>query len=795
MSARERLTLAAALAVALGTAALTPLYADLLWLPKVLGAVLVIAVTGLVCRRLSVPALLQPIVMVAALAEFVSLAFARSTMSLGVVPSGRTVTALRTMVDEGLTDIERLAPPVPTHPGLVLMAVLGVAAVAIAVDVIAVLGGRAAVAGLPLLVLFAVPSAVLPGGLGWLPFTLGAAGWLFLLLVEGGDRVGRWGTPLKAARPERGAVYEDTSLGRVGRRIGAAALGVAVVVPALIPGLDARLLGGAGGEGFGEGGSRTTTTYNPITRLRDDLNLPEPRLVLTYQTTDTEPDYLRLTTLDRFSDAGWSASRLSGSTKEDGVKRGLPRPLGLTDATTREIESRITIKTLEAQWLPTPFPPRKVDVDGPWLYDGASETIFGIRVNTEKLRDEPYTIRASRVLPDRAQLTALPPNQQLPSDLVRYLQMTEVTPFVQQTTARIIAGKSTPYERVAAIQAYFQRPGFTYSESSTVPGIDSPSALEDFLKGQQGFCEQYASAMAAMIRLAGVPARVAVGFTKGRPQADGRYAVTTDDAHAWPEAWFAGSGWIRFEPTPRADGQTEVPSYALPLAPTGAGGPDDPTTPQPGEDDTETDAAGNPITDKLDRLDPDAPLDVPNQVVDTSEDSSALPPLWVVALLVAGVLALLPGLLHAVRSRRRWRSPGPLVAWQQVVDDGVDVGHTWRPADSPRAAAVHLAGTRTLAEPARAALLRLAVAAEQTRYARTPVTAVDGLRADAGTVRSALLAGAPARVRWQARLLPTSTLRWASSELGTRVADLLDLLDDGWAAVRRRLPLPGTRPA
>src|SRR2546429_299074 len=84
--------------------------------------------------------------------------------------------------------------------------------------------------GLPLLVLFAVPSAVLPGGLGWIPFVFVAAGWLSLLLVEGGDRVSRWGSPLRTDRPDRSARYDDTSLGRVGRRIGAAALGVAVVV-------------------------------------------------------------------------------------------------------------------------------------------------------------------------------------------------------------------------------------------------------------------------------------------------------------------------------------------------------------------------------------------------------------------------------------------------------------------------------------------------------------------------------------------------------------------------------------
>ncbi|MCU1674716.1 MAG: hypothetical protein JWN77_2829, partial [Frankiales bacterium] len=50
-----------------------------------------------------------------------------------------------------------------------------------------------------------------------------------------------------------------------------------------------------------------------------------------------------------------------------------------------------------------------------------------------------------------------------------------------------------------------------------------------------------------------------------------------------------------------------------------------------------------------------------------------------------------------------------------------------------------------------------------------------------------LLAGVTPRARWRARLLPPSTLRWASSAMGTFVADALDRFDDGWAAVRRRL--------
>ncbi|MBK5308065.1 MAG: transglutaminase domain-containing protein [Frankiaceae bacterium] len=784
MSSRERLTLAVALSVALGSAAVVPLYADLHWVLKAAGGIAAVAAAGLLTRRANVPGILQPLAGAAALLAYVAVVFARTTLAYGLLPTGETVTALNNLLQAGLTDIERLAPPVPSNQGLTLIAVLGVGAVAIVVDLVAVVLGRAAAAGLPLLVLFAVPSAVLPGGLGWIPFVFVAAGWLWLMLVEGGDRVSRWGTPLKTARPDRTARYDDTSLGRVGRRIGAAALGVAVVVPAMIPGLDARLLGGGGG-GDGEGsGSRTTTTYNPITKLRDDLRLPRPRDILVYSPSKT-PDYLRMTTLDRFNDAGWSSSRLSGNPKRDGVKGTLPRPNGLTSADSSEIKMQIQIRSLDAQWLPVPAVPSRVRVDGPWLYDEKSETVFGIRTGTKKLK-KTYSVTAIQVRPDRA-LLAEGIDTGGDNDIRQYAldPGDEVTSYVRKLTEGIVSKAKNNYQRAALIQAYFDpKNGFTYSETSTVPGIESSSALEDFLKGKQGFCEQYASAMAAMLRIAGVPARVAVGFTAGQPQTDGTYKVTTDDAHAWPEAWFQGTGWIRFEPTPRRDGQTTVPAYTLANGSStsgpepGLGGPDLPDF-APGSDEESTSA----LQEKLDRLDNASPAIAEDETVAAPDRGRG--PLVAIGLVALALATALPRVLHVLRRRRRWQVGGAPAGWAQVHDDAVDVGHVWRPADSPRAAAAALAQRRELDGTARAALGRIAVAAERVRYSRDGSADTAGLHDDAAVVRAALRASAGRATRVRSWLLPTSTLRWASSRLGTFVADVLDGFDNGWSALRR----------
>ena len=107
-----------------------------------------------------------------------------------------------------------------------------------------------------------------------------------------------------------------------------------------------------------------------------------------------------------------------------------------------------------------------------------------------------------------------------------------------------------------ALQRWFTESGkFTYSLNVHQP--DTAKALIDFLtKDRQGYCQQFAFAMAVLARLLDIPSRVAVGYTEGSPIGHDRWDVRTSDAHAWPELYFQGAGWLRFEPTPSgSDGQ------------------------------------------------------------------------------------------------------------------------------------------------------------------------------------------------------------------------------------------------
>jgi transglutaminase-like putative cysteine protease len=120
-----------------------------------------------------------------------------------------------------------------------------------------------------------------------------------------------------------------------------------------------------------------------------------------------------------------------------------------------------------------------------------------------------------------------------------------------QRLAAAVAGRAqTPYAGAAALETWFRSGGgFTYTNR---PERFATAPLVGFLsQSRSGYCQQFAGAMALMLRYLGVPARVAVGFSSGTYDRErGIWTVSDHDAHAWVEAWFNGYGWLPFDPTP-----------------------------------------------------------------------------------------------------------------------------------------------------------------------------------------------------------------------------------------------------
>jgi len=784
MSSRTRLTIFSALATLLASAAMGAVFDQLSWLLPVLGVIAIVAGIGELSRRFGLPAFLGPVLAAVGVLGYVTAVFAGEPAIGRLLPGPAALASLREQVTQGFGDIRVYAAPVPTRSGMVLITVVGVAAVALVVDLLAVTLRRASLAGLPLLALFAVPAAVVSKGVGVLPFLLGGIGYLGLLLAEGRDRLARWGRSLggrRAANAPTAYAFEfaeSSPLATAGRRIGVAALGAAVVIPALIPGLHPGLFGAGGGNGLPtSSGSDTVATYNPIARLKGYLLDKHPRELMRVTTSDPNPDYLRMVGLDIFDGTTWSESPLSVS-KESKISKGrLPAPDGLApDAGTAQAESRIKVGDLDVHWLPAPYPAKNVKVKG-WNYDKATATIFSTRSST---RRTSYTVVSRKVTPAPDQLRRAPAAG---SRLDPFLKLPGPLPdaIVNQVNA-IVAGQPDDYSKALALQKFF-RTGFRYDV--TVPAGNGVSALENFLRDKAGYCEQFAAAMAIFARQANIPARVAIGFTRGERQDDGSWRITTADAHAWPELYFEGAGWLRFEPTPLGEGRAVEPGYTA-----GASGPASGTSIQPGRPDPGTGSPSGGLDRKLDRLEPGTGP-VPPADLKVAKSTGSGPPLELVLLgLLALALMVAPALGRAITRRRRWSRAGTPVerahaAWAELRDEASDFGHAWAPSDSPRAAGSGLIRGAGLSGAAVEAVRLLVRAEERARYSRSPADAGE-LPTAVARVRAELAGRATRARRWQARLVPRSSLVLAGAAAGA-AADALDAADLLGARLRGRL--------
>ncbi|HTU95539.1 MAG TPA: transglutaminase domain-containing protein [Solirubrobacteraceae bacterium] len=140
---------------------------------------------------------------------------------------------------------------------------------------------------------------------------------------------------------------------------------------------------------------------------------------------------------------------------------------------------------------------------------------------------------------------AAPPSQSLASVAVGLSPYGHAYALAQ----RLAAKARTPYAFVMSVRNYLSEAhGFTYNQTPPVHQYPLASFLSN---DKEGYCQQFSGAMAMLLRMGGIPARVAAGFTPGiYDRQTASWVVSDIDAHAWVEAWFPNYGWVRFDPTP-----------------------------------------------------------------------------------------------------------------------------------------------------------------------------------------------------------------------------------------------------
>jgi transglutaminase-like putative cysteine protease len=753
MTGSLRLALAAAAATVLASLGLQPLVDGTGWARPALVAVALVLGVGVGLRWLRAPAWSVVAAQGLAVVLWVGHLVAPAEARLGWLPSRAWADALADTAQLGADTVATFSAPVPLDSGILLLVVGGVGLTAWAVDALAVTARQALWAGVPLALVHGVAMASDPQGPSAWAFVAAALGFLLLLVVDGRERAGAWGRPLGASTSSTASAGTRAgSLAAVGWPLALAAVAIAVAGSTLLPQTGWALLGGTFGGGGGSGGGDTIRTENPIVDLKRDLVQPENVEVLRLTTTGERPDYLKQVTLDVYDGTLWRTSDRPVPESQR-VGEGLPVPPGLLPDVDREaVEYQVEVSSaLQSPWLPLPYPAQQVQTEsGDWRYDAPTLDVVSTDSTTQDLR---YDVTSLDVRPTPQQLAGTGAEPGRLSDLLAL--PADLDPRVVDLAREVTADAVDPYDRAVALQQWFrQEGGFVYD--LTVAEGNAQDDLLAFLADRRGYCEQYAATMAIMARAVGIPARVAVGYLRGVQEQPGLWVVRAQDAHAWPELYFEGVGWLRFEPTPSAR-TGSAPDYTQAAA-------DVPSEPSPQQaEDGGSAAQAPPAARAL------APLEEAVGGAAAGARPSSAPLLAVLAALTA--LAVMPWLAGVLVRRRRWARAGddPVLraeaAWAQVQDTAWEVGLRRPDGATVRSTAADLAAAADLPSAQASRLQAVAVATERARFAPAAAPA-DALRSDADAVRAALLEPRSRRTRWFATWWPAPVRRLAARLLG-----------------------------
>ena len=414
--------------------------------------------------------------------------------------------------------------------------------------------------------------------------------------------------------------------------------------------------------------------------------------------------YFRLINLERFDGENWIPGPARIERVSEGDDWGNPEQVyaGLT----RPVIQEVQIGSLRQNYLPALPMPYGLSSGWPILQDSFRVREDGsIKFDLRSFEGLSYTVVSDYALPNYGALAtttngelspifqeasangvfngrARPnPGISRPEDIDDFLELPDDIDDRVAVLARAITQEgNTPFERSSLLEAYFHDTvsddGFTY-DASIVAGHGA-SELADWLLDpsspsyRTGYCEQFATSMAVMARQLGLPSRVVLGFAPGDVQEDGQTIIIREKyAHAWVEIWINGHGWVRFDPTPRGDGQntpTTLSEFGLGFDPSNQiPEPQETALVEPGD-------SANPGDIPLQFQIEDG-LNVP--LVPTAERGGFTISGWLIGLMVALLLSATIPVFKLWRRRRRMSrlNDGDITAaWEEIVDRLTDLG-------------------------------------------------------------------------------------------------------------------------
>ncbi len=454
---------------------------------------------------------------------------------------------------------------------------------------------RPAAALVPILAVVAATDLARPDwGAVWTTAALIGAAGLLLWNAEPKDPLGR---------PVRDARDAWDSIGRTSWAVGSD------LAVALVPVAAVALLVGAGilpsspsspaADGHGAGAGSAATSPGPVppatgvSLTADVVALQQqdgPEVM--FRARASANSYWEVAQLPVWADDGWQVDAATESILTSSAPGPKAQPSPATPRGT--FRAQVAMADLSTRLLPVPLGTVSIQPAGT-----ATVTALGVVAPRPTRSGDTYQATAA-VAPSLAELSrgVSRPAPLDPATRAQTLAVPPVDPVVTALARQITRQATTPLGQAEALVDWFQSGSFTYTlDPPTAPAGTDPVAW--FLQASRaGSCQTYATAYTVLARSLGLPTRVLVGFIGGTRGADGITTYHGSDAHAWPEVYLAGAGWVSFEPTPTGSGPpltpadvvgptgitvptTAAPTTAVPTTRSGPGASSTPSTAPP----------------------------------------------------------------------------------------------------------------------------------------------------------------------------------------------------------------------
>ncbi len=618
------------------------------------------------------------------------------------LPGAGTIRTLASLATQVGAQAREYVSPAPPTASLLLAGVIAVWAAVFSCYALAFRAQSPLLALVPPLALVVFADGVLDEAvrpLYGIVFLLAA---LAVLFADALRRLQGWG-PVWSPTGNRDRLLP--AAGRNARRIGLTAVAFATLAPVLMPGFGTKAvfdLQSINGDG--------RIRVSPLVSLGAILNDPNADRVELFRVQTDRPSYWRMVALDDFS---------SGTTWEaipdDGVAVTPDVAFDSSSSPGESLTQTITVAhDLGFAWLVAAADPVSIQIDHEVSWHAASSSL---QMDGWPDEGETYTVTSRRPNPsaddlrlvgiaaESAALTQLPDN---------------IPPLVAERAREWTAGATTDFDKVTAIVDHLTSGEFDYR--TDVAYRDDPQTLADMLTvTKAGFCQQFASLMAVMLRELGIPARVALGFTQGGSIGDATWSVTTKNYHSWVEVPFQGYGWLSFDPTPSfvdpaSAGYQSVAGLPDPICPRPAPGCRDGGGINGG-------LRGNVKGGSLnEQRGTGGSIGEPTEAPTTTSPGIPLGRLAGAAGLVLAVIAIAIPLRHRARRRRRLHAaPDPrtliLATYDVFAERAGELGWGRDPGETPEEFRRRLDAAASLGDDAQPCLARLTTTVVRAAYA------------------------------------------------------------------------------